>query len=180
MARKRKAKKKAGKATAGVGSTIRQTATGLLDEVEKAGEVVLAEIKDSFEFISGKVADTARYAAETTVAVKDKVTTQQLQTLLKEVEEVGEGLAQGIAGRFESLRSSLLKTGSSAKPKKAKKKVAKKRTAKKRVVARKKAVVKKKAAAKKKTAVKKKAAKKKSAAKRKVVAKKKSAKKKAA
>jgi len=153
MAKKRKSKKKQSKARPGVGDTLKHTASGLLDEVEKAGEVVLGEIKDSFDFLSGKVADTAKYAAETTIAVKDKVTTEQLQALLKEVEDVGEGLLQGISGRFETLRDTLLKPAAkkkAAKKKAAKKKAAKKKAAKKRVAAKKKKTSSKKKTVKKK------------------------------
>ena len=150
MAKKGKSKKKQSTARPGVGDALKHTAAGLLEEVEKAGEVVLSEIKESFDFLSGKVADTAKYAAETTIAVKDKVTTEQLQALLKEVEDVGEGLLQGISGRFETLRDSVLKPA--AKKKATKKKAAKKKAAKKKAA--------KKKAAKKKAA-KKKAAKKK-------------------
>lgn len=164
MARKAKAKvkKAARKVEKGVGDTLKDTALVVVDEVEKAGGVVLEEIRSSFEFIGGKVADTAKSAADTTVAVKDKVTskevTDQLHGLVRDVEEVGESLLNVITSHFDSLRKTVSKP---VKKKAVKKKASKKKTAKKKTAGRKKAAVKKKPARKKaarKTAVKKKAA----------------------
>ena len=178
---KAKVKKAARKADKGVGDTLRDTALGVVDEVEKASGVVLEEIKSSFEFIGGKVADTAKTAADTTIAVKDKVTskevTDQLHGLVKDVEEVGDSLLNVITSHFDSLRKTVAKpvkkTRKKAVKKKAgKKKVSKKKTAKKKTATRKKAAVRKKPARKKvtrKKAVKKKAVARKKPARKKTV-----------
>ena len=134
MPKKGKGKKSSKKASAGVSDTLKNTALGVVDEVEKASGVVIGEIRNSFEFIGGKVADTAKVAADTTVAVKDKVTskevTDQLYGLLKDVEEVGESLVDVITSHFDSLRKTIAKP-----PKKKKKKsTGKKASAKKKVV----------------------------------------------
>ena len=75
-----------------VSGAIKSTATEVVEEVEKASDVVLREIRESFDFITGKVTDTARFATATTRAVTQKVTSeetvQMLQGLLKDVEEI--------------------------------------------------------------------------------------------
>ena len=173
---KAKVKKAARKADKGVGDTLRDTALGVVDEVEKASGVVLEEIKSSFEFIGGKVADTAKTAADTTIAVKDKVTskevTDQLHGLVKDVEEVGDSLLNVITSHFDSLRKTVAKPVKKTRKKAVKKKAGKKKTAKKKTATRKKAAVRKKPARKKvtrKKTVKKKAVARKKPARKKTV-----------
>ena len=183
---KKTAKGKA-KAKPTVSHTIRNSASDVIDEVESAGEVVLGEIRNSFDFISGKVTDTAKLAADTTRAVsrkiKSKETTRQIHALLGEVEQAGEGLLKAIGEHFDSLKGTVLSARDSAKPA-AKKKVTRKKTAAKKTVT-KKPGVRKKAATKKATATKKvvtrkKATTKKAPAPRKAAARKKTATKKTA
>ena len=155
-------RKKGKKAAAGVGDTLKDTALGVVDEVEKAGGVVLGEIRNSFDFIGDKVTSTARVAADTTVAVKDRVTSQevtdQLHELVRDVEDAGASLIKVINSHFESLRKSIAKAPKPKKPKKpkktgkkaAKKKSASKKAAKKKAVRKK--TTRKKATAKKATA----------------------------
>ena len=169
MAKKGKRKKSSKKASAGVGETIRGTALEVVDEIEKAGGVVLGEIRSSFDFIGDKVTTAAKAAAGTTVAVKDRVTSQevtdQLHELVQDVEDAGASLMHAITGQFESLRKSIAKAPKATRPRKTKKKAVKKKAKKKAV--RKKAAkktVKKKATRKK--AVKKKATRKKAARKK--------------
>ena len=110
-------KKKSGKSGTkagsrpGVGRVITGTASDVIDEVEKAADVVLQEIKDSFDFLTGKVTDTAKFAAKTSKEVKKKVirkeTAKHIQGLLKEVEEAGEGLLHVISGSFESWKETV-------------------------------------------------------------------------
>jgi hypothetical protein len=147
---KKTAQRKA-KAKPTVSHAIRNSASDVIDEVESAGEVVLGEIRNSFDFISGKVTDTAKLAADTTRAVSRKIkrkeTTRQIHALLGEVEQAGEGLLKAIGEHFNSLKGTVLSAGDSAKPA-AKKKVTRKKTAAKKTVT-KKPVVRKKAATKK-------------------------------
>ena len=186
-----KAKKKAAK---GAARSIKDTAAGFLDEVEKHGSALAGEVKELFDTLTAKVSGVASAAAETTAAVAEKVTIKEpaelLRGLLEDVKEAGEVSIKTITERFEALRSHAEETVSAAgKKKAAKKKAAKKKAAKKKAAkkkAAKKKAAKKKAAKKKvakKKVAKKKAAKKKAAKKKvakKKVAKKKVAKKKAA
>jgi len=179
--KKSKGKKKAAKGTAG---SLKDTAAGFLDEVEKHGSALAGDVKQLFDTLTDKVSGLASTAAETTVAVAEKVTVKEpaelLRGLLEDVKDAGEASIKTIAERFEALSSHAEKSVSGfggkagAKKKVAKKKVAKKKVAKKKVA--KKKVAKKKVA--KKKVAKKKVAKKKVAKKK--VAKKKAAKKKAA
>ena len=194
---KKTAKGKA-KVKPSVSHTIRNSASDVIDEVESAGEVVLGEIRNSFDFISGKVTDTAKLAADTTKAVtrkiKNKDTTRQIHALLSEVEQAGESLMKAIGEHFDSLKGTVLSAGESAKPA-TKKKVTRKKAAAKKTVTRKKAAAKKtvtkkplarkktttrKATATKKTVTRKKATAKKAPAPRKAAARKKTATKKTA
>ncbi|MGB5426801.1 MAG: hypothetical protein WBN95_08420, partial [Gammaproteobacteria bacterium] len=109
MAKKaKKTVKRKAKAKPSVSRTIRNTASDVIDEVESAGEVVLGEIRNSFDFISGKVTDTAKLAADTTKAVTRKITskdtTRQIHALLSEVEQAGESLLKVIGEHFDSLK----------------------------------------------------------------------------
>ena len=44
-------------------------------------DAVKREIRDSFDFVTDKITDTAKYAAKTTRAVKKKVTSKDLYAL---------------------------------------------------------------------------------------------------
>jgi hypothetical protein len=161
MAKKARRKKSSETANGGIAHTIKSAAMDVVDEVEKAGGVVLGEIRNSFQFISTKVTDTAKSAADTTIAVKDKVTskdvTDQLYGLLQDVEEVGESLVKVIGQHFQSLRRTLASSPQevSAEAAAKRKPVAKKKAvARKKLGTKKKAVVTKKATAKKATATK--------------------------
>ena len=183
MKGKGKAKKKPS-----VTRTIKDSASTVIDEVESAGEVVLGEIKGSFDFIGDKVTDTAKFAADTNRAVTrketSKDTTRQIQALLKEVEQAGESLLAVIGNQFDSLKDTVLSaTGGSKPAPKSKKKITRKKAAAKKTTA-KKAATRKKAPAKKATTRKKapakKAATKKAATRKKAAAKKTATRKKAA
>jgi hypothetical protein len=149
---KKTAKRKT-KAEPSVSRTIRNSASDVIDEVESAGEVVLGEIRNSFDFISGKVTDTAKLAADTTRAVTRKITskdsTRQIHALLSEVEQAGESLLKIIGDHFDSLKGTVLSASGSAKPAaKMKKKVTRKKAAAKKAVT-KKPVTRKKTSSKK-------------------------------
>ena len=174
--KKSKGKKKTEKGTA---SSLKNSAAGFLDEVEKHGSALAGDVRQLFDSLSEKVSGLASAAAETTVAVAEKVTVKEpaelIRGLLEDVKDAGEASIKTITERFEALRSHAEESVTSFGEKKAaKKKAAKKKAAKKKVA--KKAVTKKKVA--KKKVAKKKVAKKKVA--KKNVAKKKVDRKKAA
>jgi len=153
--------KKKGGAGKETGRSIKDTARGFVDEAEKTGTALVAEVRELFDDLAKKVASVASTAAETTVSMAEKVTIKEpaelVRGLLDEVKDAGEASLQTIGKGFDELRDRVLSSGDKAssgkKDKKATKKkkaVAKKKAAKKKVV--------KKKAAKKKTAVRKKAA----------------------
>lgn len=169
MAKKSRAKKSQRK-SAPPKSTVRS----LVDEVEKAGEGLLRDIREGFDTISDKVSVVAKSAAggiaDTTSSVAGRVSktqaSQQIKSALDQIESVGERVIDTISERFEILRNKAIATSKPAVKKKAAKKAAKKAVAKKKAA--KKKVAAKKASKKKatkKTSLKK-AAKKKSTAKK--------------
>jgi len=165
--------------------TVKTKAASAFDEVEKIGDLLINEIREGFDVVSGKVSSAARSASEIPSDIRDRVSglhpKEYLSKVVDEVEEVADDLLEGITSRVKQLRQAAEKAAAQparrakkkAKKKAAKKKAAKKKAAKKKVAKKKTA---KKKVAKKKVA-KKKVAKKKLAKKK--VAKKKVAKKKA-
>ncbi len=136
-------------------------ARDLANEVEKAGESLLKEIKEGFAAITDKVTVAARSAAEgiadTTSTMADKMasaqTSQQIKSALDQVESVAERVVNVLGERFETLKNRVI---AATKPVKRKAAAPAKKATKKKTAAKK---------ASPKTAAKKKAAKKKSAAK---------------
>lgn len=179
------AKKSRPKKTQSKKVPAKSTARSLVDEVEKAGESLLKEIRDGFDTITDKVSVAARTAAEgiadTTSSVAERVSkshaSHQIRNALEQIEVVGERVLDTISDRFEVLRNKVIDTSKPAQKKTVKKKATKKAAKKVVKKAAKRKPLAKKAAKKKvaKKAVKKKAAKKKTtlkkAAKKKVSAK---------
>lgn len=174
-------------------SSLTDTTSSIIDEIDKAKVIVVREIQEGFDVVKKK----AKNAGQTTADAKDAITekasdaknsvkdtisdvhpTQMFQKLMDEVEEIAEGIIKGISTKFTQLRKTAVsKTTKKPEKKKVapKKAVAKKKAATKKAAV-KKAVVKKKAAEKKKVTAKKATVKKKAASK-KVVKKKTSTKK---
>jgi hypothetical protein len=149
-AKKSTAKKNQTKLT-DIKQTVSSTASSVIDEIDKASDVVIREIRDGFNAVSDKAKVAAKSAADASVNVKDIVADAQPKqiflSLVEEVEEITEGIVNVVKERFNQL-------GKSAETA-AKKKTVKKKAAKKAV---KKKALKKKAAKKTvKKAVKKKA-----------------------
>ena len=188
MAQKKSVTRNRSSAKTGNRGNVSSTGSSFIDELEKAREVVVREIREGFDTISTRTTKAAHTAAEATVSVKDAIAESHpkelLLKLVDEVEEIAEGIIDGISTRFSHLRDAATKTVTTRKT------TVKKATSKKKVVARKKAAPKKttvkkvapkKAAPRKKAVTKKKAAlKKKVAPKKKVATKKKVAPKKKA
>ena len=166
---KKASKKKVSASKGGFAESFKATASSVIGEVEKAGDVVLNEVKDGLGIVTDKVAETAKGVTETQAA-------KMLKTLVDEVEEIGNDIVDAVGRKMNQLRGQV---AAQATPRKkvakkkagAKKKVAAKKTAKKKAAPKRKVTTKKRAAPKKKVA-KKKVAKKK-VAKKKVTARKK-------
>jgi phage-related protein len=151
-------------------TTVSSTASSVIDEIDKAREVVVREIRDGFNIVSNRASGAADKVADATTSVRGTISEVQpkelVLKLVDEVEEIADDIIGAISSRFSKLRD----TASEAEKKQTvKKKATRKKVAKKKgnKVARKKTV--------KKAAPGKKAAKKKAA--RKKVAKKKAVKK---
>ena len=126
--------------------TVSTTASSVIDEIDKASDVVVKEIRDGFGTVSAKAKSAAKTAADTSVNVKDMVAEshpkEMFLSLVDEVEEIADNIVKVVKERFSQLTAS---AGDAEKKKTVKKKTAKKATKKKAVKkkAAKKAVTKK-------------------------------------
>ena len=169
MATKKSTSKKNQTRLTDIKQTVSSTASSVIDEIDKASDVVIREIRDGFNAISDKTKVAAKSAADASVNVKDIVAEAHPKeiflSLVDEVEEITEGIVNVVKDRFNQLgKSAEGAAKKKAVKKKAAKKAVKKKAAKKTVKKKTpKKVVKKKAVKKKasKKAVKKKAVKKK-------------------
>ncbi|MGB5253541.1 MAG: hypothetical protein WBN68_12545, partial [Sedimenticolaceae bacterium] len=57
---KKASKKKVSASTGGFAESFKATASSVISEVEKAGDVVLTEVKEGLSTVTDKVADTAK------------------------------------------------------------------------------------------------------------------------
>lgn len=141
MAKKTTKKKSAAK-TGGLADSAKGTAASILGEVEKAGEVILGEIKVGLGTVSGKVANTAKSVTETKAA-------QILKSLVDEVEEISGNLVNTVSAKLDGLRGKVEETHAADEPVK-KKTVRRKKPVSKKPMAKK--TITRKAASKKTTA----------------------------
>ena len=160
MATKKSTAKTSQTRLTGIKQTVSTTASSVIDEIDKASDVVVREVREGLNAISDKAKIAAKSAADASVNVKDIVIDSHPKeiflSLVDEVEEIAEGIINVVKERFNQLGSTAESTAKKSVKKKAKKAVKKKAVKKKAV---------KKAASKKapaKKAVKKKAVKKKS------------------
>lgn len=165
MATKKSTAKTSQTRLTGIKQSVSTTASSVIDEIDKASDVVVREVREGLNAISDKAKIAAKSAADASVNVKDIVIDSHPKeiflSLVDEVEEIAEGIINVVKERFNQLGSTAESTAKKSVKKKAKKAV-KKKTAKKKAA--KKAASKKAPAKKavKKKAVKKKAVKKKS------------------
>jgi hypothetical protein len=170
MAKEKRAKAKSAGSKQGITGAVKSTASALINEIEKVGEVVVSEIKGGVVAVTDKISTTSKSVSETQVA-------QTLMNLVGEVEGIGGDVIDAVSQRIDQLRGKVVEETEAAAMKKratkkkvsAKKKTAKKKVSKKRVATKKKATTKKKVARKKvarKKVAKKKVAKKKVAKKK--------------
>ena len=144
----------------GIKQTVSTTASSVIDEIDKASDVVVREVREGLNAISDKAKIAAKSAADASVNVKDIFIDSHPKeiflSLVDEVEEIAEGIINVVKERFNQLGSTAESSAKKSVKKKAAKKAVKKKAVKKKAA--------KKAASKKapaKKAVKKKAVKKK-------------------
>jgi len=159
MAKKKSTAKTSQTRLTGIKQTVSTTASSVIDEIDKASDVVVREVREGLNAISDKAKIAAKSAADASVNVKDIVIDSHPKeiflSLVDEVEEIAEGIINVVKERFNQLGSTAESSAKKSVKKKAKKAVKKKAVKKKAA---------KKAASKKapaKKAVKKKAVKKK-------------------
>ena len=160
MAKKKSTAKTSQTRLTGIKQTVSTTASSVIDEIDKASDVVVREVREGLNAISDKAKIAAKSAADASVNVKDIVIDSHPKeiflSLVDEVEEIAEGIINVVKERFNQLGSTAESTAKKSVKKKAAKKAVKKKAVKKKAA--------KKAASKKapaKKAVKKKAVKKK-------------------
>ena len=159
MAKKKSTAKTSQTRLTGIKQTVSTTASSVIDEIDKASDVVVREVREGLNAISDKAKIAAKSAADASVNVKDIVIDSHPKeiflSLVDEVEEIAEGIINVVKERFNQLGSTAESSAKKSVKKKAKKAVKKKAVKKKAA---------KKAASKKapaKKAVKEKAVKKK-------------------
>jgi hypothetical protein len=165
---KKASKKKVSASKGGFAESFKATASSVIGEVEKAGDVVLNEVKDGLGIVTDKVAETAKGVTETQAA-------KMLKTLVDEIEEIGNDIVDAVGRKMNQLRGQVAAKAAPRKKAAKKKAGAKRKVAAKKKAAPKRKVTTKKRAAPKKKVTAKKTAKKKAAPKRKVTAKKRAA-----
>ncbi len=123
-----------------VKSSVSSTASTITDEIDKAREVVLREMQESFDVMSKRAIVASKKAVEaTSIATKDITGTasdasesimesiaethlaKTFHKLIGDVEDVAEEMMQGITARFNQLQESAMTmttTGTSATKKK--------------------------------------------------------------
>lgn len=160
MAKKKSTAKTSQTRLTGIKQTVSTTASSVIDEIDKASDVVVREVREGLNAISGKAKIAAKSAADASVNVKDIVIDSHPKeiflSLVDEVEEIAEDIINVVKERFNQLGSTAESSAKKSVKKKTAKKAVKKKAAKKKTT--------KKAASKKapaKKAVKKKAVKKK-------------------
>lgn len=146
---------------------VGEATASLAEDIDNAKEKAVREIREGFDAVSLKATKARQATAKATENVKGSFTevhpVELIRELADEVEEIAEGIIEGISAKFNQLREAVVTKPSPKKTvkKSAKKEkgVAKRATAKKQAAVRK-AATKKKATPKKKAAVKKAASKK--------------------
>ena len=111
MAPKDKDQSKKSKKASGQGKdkerSLKDVASGFVDEVEKTGAALIDEVKQLFDSLSHKVSGVAGAAVESSTALAQKVGKEPAQfvgSLIKEVQEAGEASVKAIGESFQALR----------------------------------------------------------------------------
>ena len=73
MAKKKAKVSKKKSAGPGIKTTVASTASSVIDEIDKAMDVVVHEIREGFSVVSSKASVAAETIADTTVTVKDTI-----------------------------------------------------------------------------------------------------------
>ena len=113
---------------------VSTTASSIVDEIDKAKDIVLHEIREGFDVISGKAKTAGQAAADAGASVRETIAeahpAETFHKLVEEVEEIAEDILEGISSKFGQLREAASKVTTR-----------KKTPAKKKAPARKKATV---------------------------------------
>ena len=125
-----------------------EAVASLAEDIDITKDKAVREIREGFEVVSKKAKKAGQAAAEATVSVKESFTgahpVETIRELTDDVEEIAEGIIDGISAKFNQLREAVV----TPPPKKKKvRRPARKKTAVKKAVVKKAAV--KKAAVKK-------------------------------
>ena len=132
MATKKSSKKKSTRMN-DIKKTVSTTASSVIDEIEKAGDVVAREVREGFDAVSKKASVAAKSAADASSNVKgivaDADPKQLFHSLVEEVEEITEQIVDVVKSRFSQLGETARSAGAK-KP--AKKKASKKKATKKK------------------------------------------------
>ncbi|MGD8911716.1 MAG: hypothetical protein PVI97_05690 [Candidatus Thiodiazotropha sp.] len=162
---KKSSKSKKTESTQGIADIVMSSASVIINEIEKAGELVLSEVKDGVVAVTEKLSSTARSVSETQMA-------QLMKTVIDEVEEIGNDVIDAVSLRFDQLRGEVAQKTQMSTVKKQAPRKKKKVSTKKKSTSTKKKVSKKRAVVKKKVSLKKKVSKKKMSVKKKGITKK--------
>ena len=130
MATKKSTAKTSQTRLTGIKQTVSTTASSVIDEIDKASDVVVREVREGLNAISDKAKIAAKSAADASVNVKDIVIDSHPKeiflSLVDEVEEIAEGIINVVKERFNQLGSTAESTAKKSVKKKAKKAVKKK------------------------------------------------------
>lgn len=95
---------------------LRETATGIFEEVDQASDEMLRELREGLESISKSMSNAAKVAHETSKSVSSKVreieSKDVLLKLMDDIEEISTGLMDGVGKQFHELRERIEESGS--------------------------------------------------------------------
>ncbi|MGB5767063.1 MAG: hypothetical protein WBM38_10055 [Arenicellales bacterium] len=136
MAKKKSTTKTSQTRLTGIKQTVSTTASSVIDEIDKASDVVVREVREGLNAISDKAKIAAKSAADASVNVKDIVIDSHPKeiflSLVDEVEEIAEGIINVVKERFNQLGSTAESSAKKSVKKKAAKKAVKKKAVKKK------------------------------------------------
>ena len=111
-----------------VKSSVSSTASTIIDEIDKAREVVLQEMQESFDVVSKRAKTASKKATKATSSATKNITktasdasesvmesiaeahlAETFHKLIGEVEDAAEEMMQGITTRFNQLQESAMK-----------------------------------------------------------------------
>ena len=89
-------------------NSVSDAAASFVEDIDIAKDKAVREIREGFEVVSKKAKKAGKAAAEATEGVKDSISDAQpvelIRELVDDVENVAEGIIQGISAKFNQLR----------------------------------------------------------------------------